>query len=92
MPAAATQQDYETIGVETVDRICTITMNRPDVYNALNDKLTFELQDALKGGARDKGVSVVVLTGTGIPTRSPGARPSASRSRANWFERRSTSP
>ncbi len=65
MPAAATRQDYETIGVETVDRICTITMNRPDVYNALNDKITFELQDALKGAARDKGVSVVVLTGAG---------------------------
>ncbi len=65
MPAAATQQGYETIGVETVDRICTITMNRPDVYNALNDKLTFELQDALKNAARDKAVSVVVLTGAG---------------------------
>ncbi len=65
MPAAATQQNYETIGVETADRVCTITMNRPDVYNALNDKLTFELQDALKNAARDKDVSVVVLTGAG---------------------------
>jgi 2-(1,2-epoxy-1,2-dihydrophenyl)acetyl-CoA isomerase len=65
MPAAATQQSYETIGVETTDRICTITMNRPEVYNALNDKITFEIQDALKNAARDKGVSVVVLTGTG---------------------------
>jgi 2-(1,2-epoxy-1,2-dihydrophenyl)acetyl-CoA isomerase len=65
MPAATTRQDYETIGVETVDRICTITMNRPDVYNALNDKITFELQDALKGAARDKDVRVVVLTGAG---------------------------
>jgi len=65
MPAAATQQSYETIGVETTDRICTITMNRPEVYNALNDKITFEIQDALKNAARDKGVSVVVLTGAG---------------------------
>ncbi len=40
-------------------------MNRPEVYNALNDALTFELQDALKSAARDKAVSVVVLTGAG---------------------------
>ncbi len=63
MPVTATT--FETIKVETADRICTITMNRPDVYNALNDKLTFELQDALKAAARDREVSVVVLTGEG---------------------------
>ena len=65
MPASATQEKYETISVDTADRICTITMNRPDVYNALNDTLTFELQDALKNAARDANVSVVVLTGAG---------------------------
>ena len=65
MPASATQEKFETIGVETADRICTITMNRPDVYNALNDALTFELQDALKNAARDASVSVIVLTGAG---------------------------
>ena len=65
MPASATQTEFETIEVETADRICTITMNRPDVYNALNDALTFELQDALKNAARDAKVSVIVLTGAG---------------------------
>ncbi len=63
MPATAT--DFETITVSTADRVTTITMNRPDVYNALNDKLTFELQDALKAAARDAEVRVVVLTGAG---------------------------
>ena len=63
MPATAAT--FETLTVETADRICTITMNRPEVYNALNDKLTFELQDALKAAARDKAVNVVVLTGEG---------------------------
>ncbi len=63
MPATAAT--FETLTVETADRICTITMNRPQVYNALNDKLTFELQDALKTAARDKTVNVVVLTGEG---------------------------
>ena len=63
MPATATT--FETITVESADRVCTITMNRPDVYNALNDKLTFELQDALKAAGRDKAVGVLVLTGAG---------------------------
>ena len=63
MPATATT--FETLDVATADRICTITMNRPEVYNALNDALTYELQDALKHAARDKNVSVVVLTGRG---------------------------
>ncbi len=63
MPATAST--FETLDVATADRICTITMNRPEVYNALNDALTYELQDALKNAARDKSVSVVVLTGAG---------------------------
>ncbi len=46
MPATATT--FETITIDTTDRVRTITMNRPEVYNALNDKLTYELQDALK--------------------------------------------
>lgn len=45
--------------------VATISLNRPDVYNALNDELTFELQDALKAVAKDDSVRVVVLTGEG---------------------------
>lgn len=43
----------------------TIALNRPDVYNALNDEITYELQDALKAAAKDDQVRVVVLTGEG---------------------------
>ena len=43
----------------------TITLNRPEVYNAFNDELTFELQRALKEVTRDESVRVVVLTGAG---------------------------
>ena len=50
----------------TVDAgIATIALNRPDVYNALNDEITFELQDALKVSAKDETVRVLVLTGEG---------------------------
>lgn len=43
----------------------TITLNRPEVYNAFNDQLTFELQDALKQAKKDPEVRVVVITGAG---------------------------
>jgi 2-(1,2-epoxy-1,2-dihydrophenyl)acetyl-CoA isomerase len=45
--------------------VATITLNRPDVYNALNNEITFELQDAFKAVAKDEAVRVVVLTGAG---------------------------
>jgi 2-(1,2-epoxy-1,2-dihydrophenyl)acetyl-CoA isomerase len=45
--------------------IATIALNRPEVYNALNDEITFELQDAFKSVAKDETVRVVVLTGEG---------------------------
>ena len=45
--------------------IATITLNRPAVYNALNDEITFELQEALKTAAKEDAVRVIVLTGEG---------------------------
>lgn len=47
------------------DGVATITLNRPEVYNALNDGITYELQDAFKAVAKDQQVRVVVLTGEG---------------------------
>jgi 2-(1,2-epoxy-1,2-dihydrophenyl)acetyl-CoA isomerase len=45
--------------------VATITLNRPEVYNALNDEITYEFQAALKEVAKDNTVRVVVLTGEG---------------------------
>lgn len=45
--------------------IATITLNRPDVYNAFNDPQSYELQEALKLSEKDPSVRVVVLTGAG---------------------------
>ena len=47
------------------DGVATITLNRPEVFNAFNDPLSYELQDALKQVARDASVRAVVLTGAG---------------------------
>ena len=45
--------------------IATITLNRPEVYNAFNDPQSYELQEALKISEKDPTVRVVVLTGAG---------------------------
>lgn len=56
---------YQFIKYEVTGGVATITLNRPEVYNALNDEITFELQDAVKTVAKDQSVRVVVLTGEG---------------------------
>ncbi len=56
---------YQFLSYEVKDGVGTIMLNRPDVYNALNDEITFEMQDALKACAKDAAVRVVVLTGAG---------------------------
>lgn len=57
--------DFQFIKYEVAQGVATITLNRPEVYNALNDGITYELQDALKAVAKDDQVRVVVLTGAG---------------------------
>jgi 2-(1,2-epoxy-1,2-dihydrophenyl)acetyl-CoA isomerase len=63
MPATATE--FETVASETTDHVCTITLDRPDVYNAFDDRLSTELLAGLKAAERDRDVRAVVLTGRG---------------------------
>jgi 2-(1,2-epoxy-1,2-dihydrophenyl)acetyl-CoA isomerase len=56
---------YQFLNYSCDQGAAIITLNRPEVYNALNDEITFELQDALKTVAKDDNVRVVVLTGEG---------------------------
>jgi 2-(1,2-epoxy-1,2-dihydrophenyl)acetyl-CoA isomerase len=56
---------FQYVKFEISNGIATITLNRPEVYNALNDEITFELQDAFKLVAKDASVRVAVLTGEG---------------------------
>jgi hypothetical protein len=43
----------------------TITLNRPEVHNALNEQMKEELNDALKEAETDAGARCVVLRGAG---------------------------
>lgn len=56
---------YSCLLYEVRDNVATITLNRPDVFNAFNDPQSYELQDAFKQVARDASVRAVVLTGAG---------------------------
>lgn len=55
---------YETLLVTNDNGILTITLNRPDSYNAVNEMLTTELQSAFQLAAAED-VRCVVLTGAG---------------------------
>ena len=46
-------------------RIARITLNRPEVLNAIDDDLPRELEDAVERADADAGVHVIVLSGSG---------------------------
>lgn len=56
---------YETILSESVDGVLTLTLNRPDVLNAVTDAMLAELQAAFRDAERDAAVRCIVLTGAG---------------------------
>lgn len=56
---------YSCILVDKSEGICTITLNRPAVLNALNADLLRELRDALRETDGDADVGAVILTGAG---------------------------
>ena len=57
--------DYKTLIYTKNDSVLTISLNRPEVYNAINDLMSFELQDAFAKAANDNKIRVIVLTGIG---------------------------
>ena len=56
---------YETILYEKKDRVAYITLNRPQVLNAINDQMSAELVDAAKAFDSDQDLWVAILSGNG---------------------------
>lgn len=57
---------YEFITVEKqADGVTLITINRPEVYNALNRQSKFELIDAIDCSAADSAVKAIILSANG---------------------------
>ncbi|MFL5197993.1 MAG: enoyl-CoA hydratase/isomerase family protein [Microvirga sp.] len=56
---------YQHVNVERADGVATLTLNRPDAYNALDLMLGRELFQAAIELDEDAGVRCVVITGSG---------------------------
>ncbi|MCJ7774547.1 MAG: enoyl-CoA hydratase/isomerase family protein [Desulfobacterales bacterium] len=57
--------DYECIIYEKNDGIATISLNRPQVLNAMNKQLWLDFQAALEDSRNDDDTKVVIITGQG---------------------------
>jgi enoyl-CoA hydratase/carnithine racemase len=51
--------------VDRYDSISTLTLNRPDKFNALSEALLSDLTDALTDIDRDDSIAVVIIAGSG---------------------------
>lgn len=63
---------YEQILVEHDRGVAILTMNRPDVLNAMSNQLSAELHDAVKRAEADDGIGCIVVTGAGERAFSAG--------------------
>ncbi len=64
---------YENITVESRDRLARVTVNRPRVLNALNERTVRELYSVFSALRRDAAVGAVILTGSGEKAFVAGA-------------------
>ena len=56
--------EYQTIIVETKEKVGVITLNRPKALNALNDQLMDELGVALSAFDQDQNIGCIIITGS----------------------------
>ncbi len=56
---------FETLLYEEDDGVAIVTLNRPDVHNAFNQKMQSELRELWRSLRRNDDVRVVILTGAG---------------------------
>jgi len=56
---------YETVAFEVSDRIATLTLNRPDRLNAVNQQMKEDLREAWQRVKDDPDIWVAIVTGAG---------------------------
>lgn len=64
--------EYQHLLVEVSDGIALVTLNRPEVYNATNDRMHFELTTIWGDLEKDPAVRAIVVTGAGDRAFSAG--------------------
>jgi len=60
-----TQTTYQSVTIEVADQIATVTLNRPEVLNAVGAVMHAELRHVFRDLAEREDCDVVVLTGAG---------------------------
>jgi len=53
------------LNISLTNGVCTLTFNRPNVFNSFNRDLALQLQKALDDAEKDDAVRAIVLTGEG---------------------------
>ena len=56
---------FPTILSETHSGVCILTLNRPEVYNAFNEQMKKDLNDALKDAEQNPDARCIVIRGAG---------------------------
>lgn len=80
--------DENEVLYDVKDRIATVTLNRPDRMNSIDDSMPINIAKAMQKAATDPGVRAIILTGAGrafcagadigrLQRRAGGARPVA---------------
>jgi enoyl-CoA hydratase len=94
---------YQNLTLTVADRVATITVNRPEKLNALNDATIAELGDAIDEARTREDVGGVILTGAGrafvagadiseLSSQGPIAARALARRGQEVFRRFETSP
>lgn len=65
--------NFKYLIYEKTENVAWLTINRPEVYNAMNDALRREIFEALEDSRDDDSVRVIVITGSGDKAFSAGA-------------------
>lgn len=63
----------EVIGIDRHDRVAVITLNRPEVLNALSLQLVREVDEAVTELEQDDDIGAIIFTGAGERAFSAGA-------------------
>jgi enoyl-CoA hydratase/3-hydroxyacyl-CoA dehydrogenase len=63
--ATATPFRFVLVRSDVADGIATLTINRPDAMNALNEEVVSQLEEALFAAANDPAVRGIVIAGSG---------------------------
>jgi 2-(1,2-epoxy-1,2-dihydrophenyl)acetyl-CoA isomerase len=62
---AIDMKELETLLYSESEGVATVSLNRPESFNALNETICFELQDVFRAIADSDAVRAVILTGEG---------------------------